>query len=107
MSRISIVRFAAGATLCLSVAGVSFVTAQSDPGKTAPTKVKVVNVPQLSQIGAAPRPGSRVSYMSEAQCVGLGGVVTSQMIPTCKGTGKICTTADSNGVMHFTCITEE
>ena len=44
--------------------------------------------------------------MSEAQCVGLGGVVSGQLIPTCTGTGKMCVTADSNGVIHHTCITE-
>jgi hypothetical protein len=55
--------------------------------------------------GAYHGPQSRVSALSIAECEGLGGKVVDVADKSCPQTGKVCYTADKNGVIHHSCIT--
>ena len=73
----------------------------------APATVTTVTVGGLTNAntGAYRGPQSRVSALSIAECEGLGGKVVDVADKSCPQTGKVCYTADKNGVIHHSCIT--
>lgn len=69
--------------------------------------IQAISVSQPSNTGAVSRPKDRVaSYLSAAECTGLGGTVVETKSQSCSATGKICYRADQDGVIHKACITE-
>lgn len=71
------------------------------------TAAQAIAVSPANDIGAFKRPqGHSVMAMTKAQCNGLGGVVGGSREKTC-GTKKSCYTANADGVVRETCITEE
>lgn len=112
-------RWAAGAALVLA-SGTLVAAAQSDQrasgaaaqqattvGDTrAPATATTVTVGGLTNnTGAYRGPQSRVAALSIAECEGLGGKVVDVADKSCPWTGKVCYTADKNGVIHHSCIT--
>ena len=94
------------AALGLAIGGLSIAYAQSDTRSTAIGTAKTVMVGRPADANAFHRPTDAVAYMTAAQCVGLGGVVVDTTEKSCPGTAKACFTADTNGVIHRSCITE-
>ena len=98
-------------------AGSQYAAAQTEQRQSAAQQGKLVAAPtttttttniisQPNATGAAPRPLDRIGLpLTEAQCTGLGGVVTSSVSKKCASTGKICFRADQDGVIHSSCIT--
>jgi len=79
-------------------------TVVSDTRAPAVTTVTVGGLTNANT-GAYRGPQSRVSALSIAECEGLGGKVVDVADKSCPQTGKVCYTADKNGVIHHSCIT--
>ena len=94
------------AALGLAIGGLSIANAQSDTRSTAAGKGKTVMVGRPVDANAFHRPTDTVAYMTAPQCVGLGGVVVDTTAKSCPRTSKACFTADTDGVIHRSCITE-
>ena len=115
-------RWAAGAVVLVVASGSLLAAAQSNQQSAAGAAaqqgtvvsdvrtqgtVQTLTVGGLTNAntGAYRGPQSRVSALSIAECEGLGGKVVDVADKSCPQTGKVCYTADKNGVIHHSCIT--
>jgi hypothetical protein len=103
----------AGAAVLLA-SGTLLAAAQTDQRQAGQSQVAIqpgtaaqsVAVSKPTDANALPRPQNRVAIpLTIAECEGLGGKVVDTDQKACPWTGKICYTADKNGVIRKACIT--
>lgn len=119
MNRKVAIRWAASAVLVLAsgsllaasqsnqqTAGAAAQQSTTVSDTRAPATATTVTVGGLTNnTGAYRGPQSRVSALTIAECEGLGGKVVDVADKSCPWTGKVCYTADKDGVIHHSCIT--
>jgi hypothetical protein len=88
----------------LLASGAQFAAAQSGE-KRDPAANRPMSRPANSGAVNAPR-GLAAMPLTPAECEGMGGKVVLVEASVCPGTIRQCVTADNQGVIHRSCITE-
>jgi hypothetical protein len=93
------------AVILVGTYGSSAQSQQVSPGGGATQPPKSEAAPRQSPGFGRPdqvsKPG--ISKLTEAECIGLGGKVTTVRKEMCD-MGRLCITTDSNGVQHPQCV---
>jgi hypothetical protein len=96
--------FASGSLLAAQIAQQKS-GAQTSAARSS-SAVSTMMVGQPNNTGSYKGPGSGFAALSANECEAFGGKVVTAAPNSCTATGKVCYTANKDGSIHQSCITE-